>query len=364
MRTEINPKESAPALPTLLPGLILVTGVSVIAGWVHTSVVIGNTHPVSDVVVAIILGMIVKAVVGIPAMFQPGVTFSLKKILKVSIILLGLGLSFSSVVQTGIKAALIIALCMVAALILTALIGKSLRLSQRLAALIGVGTAICGATAIVATAPAIDADDNEVTYSVATITLFGVLAIFVYPLLGKLLVLSDMQFGTWAGTAVNETAQVVAAGFAYSDAAGKIATVVKLTRTAMLAPVVLIMGFLFARQKAEHSQENELPGSMRRRIDLIKIFPWFLLGFVSLALLRTIGDATLQGTVAGQSWETLLKTTGQVAKFLIVMAMAGVGLMTDFGKMRSVGFRPFLVGLAASTIMAVVSLALIRAAGV
>ncbi|RYD06245.1 hypothetical protein N752_04970 [Desulforamulus aquiferis] len=135
---------------------------------------------------------------------------------------------------------------------------------------------------IVAASPAINAKDEEVSFSVATITIFGVLAIFLYPLIGKMLVLTDMQFGTWAGVAVHETAQVVAAGFAYSDPAGQIATVVKLTRTVLLAPIVLILGVIYA------NKQRNVAGAAGQRVNYLKIFPWFVVGFLAMAGIRTL----------------------------------------------------------------------------
>ncbi len=335
----------------LLPGLIIVVGLSIVSRQIHDLIVIGGANPVSSVIIAIILGMIIGTAFDLPQSLKPGLSFSLKRLLKLAIILLGLGLSFSAVVEAGAASALIIVTCIVIAMTVTYWIGKALNLSHRLAVLIGVGTAICGATAIVATAPAIEAEDADVSYSVATITLFGVVAIFVYPIAGTLLGLSDAQFGTWAGTAINETAQVVAAGFAYSDAAGKIATVVKLTRTAMLAPLVVVLGFFFAR--------GNRTGGARAQINGSAAFPWFILGFLALAVTRTIGDTVFLGTATAVQWGWLLKAASTAAKFLIVMAMASVGLMTDFTMMRRVGLKPFIAGLVAALIMAGVSLFLI-----
>ena len=196
----------------------------------------------------------IKNTIGVGPIFQKGIDFALKKVLKGAIILLGLSLSFITVVTTGAKALTIILICVTFAITITYFIGKKLGLPDKLATLIGIGTAICGSTAIVAASPAIDARDEEVTFSVATITIFGVLAIFLYPLLGKMMALTELQFGTWSGVAVHETAQVVAAGFAFSDGAGQIATVVKLTRTVLLAPIVLILGILYSRIRMDNLQ--------------------------------------------------------------------------------------------------------------
>ena len=306
----------------LLPGLIVVIALTIVSEKLHDLIVIGGARPVSSVIIAIILGIIIRAAFDLPGPLKPGISFSLKRLLKLAIILLGLGLSFDAVIEAGAASALIIVTCIVTAMTVTYWIGKALNLSQRLVALIGVGTAICGATAIVAAAPAIEAEDGDVSYSVAIITLFGVLAIFLYPIAGVLLDLSDVQFGTWAGTAINETAQVVAAGFAYSDAAGKIATVVKLTRTAMLAPVVVVLGFFFTR--------GNRTGGARAQVNGARVFPWFILGFIALAMVRTVGDGVFLGSPVADHWGLLLTAGSASAKFLIVMAMAGVSLSLIF----------------------------------
>ncbi|KKM10664.1 hypothetical protein SY88_12255 [Clostridiales bacterium PH28_bin88] len=308
---------------------------------------INGTNPVSDVIIAILIGIGLRSFIGVPSNLQAGIEFSMKKVLKLAIILLGLGLNISAAIATGGRALMIIIVCVIIALVLMHRIGKLLGLSEKLSVLIGVGTSICGTTAIVAVAPAIKSEDTDVAYSVATITLFGVLAIFAYPVIGALLKMSDMQFGTWAGTAINETAQVVAAGFAYSEEAGKIATVVKLTRTVLLAPLVVILGYFFARKDVSTGRE---------RVNLKAIFPWFVLGFFAMALARTFGD-NLFGT--WPLWDTALAYVSISAKFLIVMAMVGVGLMSDFTKMRSVGLKPFIGGFVAALIMGVLSITLI-----
>lgn len=329
-------------------GLILAAILGFISEYViHDLIVIGGQKPVSGVIIAIVLGILVKNTVGVRDIFLPGINFALKKILKAAIILLGLNLSFYAVITTGAKALAIIIVCVFFAIAITYLIGKRLGLDDNLAVLIGIGTAICGTTAIVAASPAIEARDEEVTFSVATITLFGILAIFIYPILGKILLLSDMQFGTWAGTAVHETAQVVAAGFSYSDAAGKIATVVKLTRTVLLAPLVFVLGVLYSKKQK---------GSGIQNVNFLSLFPWFVVGFLAMAGLRTFGDSLWADS---EYWTFLLSQANVLAKFLIVTAMAGVGLLTNFTEMKRIGAKPFLVGLAASLIMAVFSITLI-----
>jgi len=268
-------------LRRLLPGVLLATSIAVTAEWIHEMIVVGGEKPVSGVIIAIIIGALISNSFNIKAQIAPGVNYIMSKVLKAAIILLGLSLSFMVVIRTGALALVVIVITVTLAIVLTYWIGHKLGLPGKLAALIAIGTAICGATAIVSTAPVIEAEDEDITYAVATITIFGILAIFVYPILGKLMLLNDLQFGTWAGVAVHETAQVVAAGFAFSSEAGEIATVVKLTRTVLLAPLVLIVGVIYARKNQGQCGE----------INYLKIFPWFVVGFLLMAGLRTIKAA-------------------------------------------------------------------------
>lgn len=331
-----------------IPGLAVAAGIALLAVITQNAIVLGGEKPVSSVIIAIAGGMLFRSMFGLPAVMLPGFSYSFKTVLRVAIVLLGLSLSLAAVVRTGAAAAFIIIICVVVALVITALMARAAGLSDRLGALIGVGTAICGATAIVATDPAIEAEDDEVAYSVATITLFGILAIGLYPLMGNILGLTDLQFGTWAGTAVNETAQVVATGFIFSDRAGEIATIVKLTRTAMLVPVVLVMSVVFGMRIQRQA------GARWAR----SAFPWFLMGFILMAALRTVGDNLWSQNIY---WTVLLNWVKVSAKFLVVMAMVGVGFLTDFNKMKKVGLKPFAVGLVAAAVMGGLSLGLIMA---
>ncbi|HYQ89653.1 MAG TPA: putative sulfate exporter family transporter, partial [Candidatus Binatia bacterium] len=220
----------------------------------------------------------------------------------------------------------------------------------RLATLIGVGTAVCGNTAITATAPVIRAQDEEVSFAVATNTLFGTAAVFLYPLLGHWIGLSSAAFGTWAGTAVNDTSQVVATGFAYSDAAGKVATAVKLTRNALMGPVIVGIGLWYGRGGASTGAAS-FGSRMRQSI------PVFVLGFLLLALLNTLGVIARLGSLSHRDLPHVLQ---DISRFLILVALSGVGLSTRLRAMRKIGATPFLVGFATAATTALASYFLIR----
>jgi uncharacterized integral membrane protein (TIGR00698 family) len=244
--------------------------------------------------------------------------------------------------------------------------GRLFKIPARLAALIGVGTAICGNSAIVATAPVIEAKEDDVSFAVATITLFGLIAVIFYPIIGHVIGLSDRVFGLWSGTAVNDTSQVVATGAAYSSAALNVATVVKLTRNTLMAPLIVLIGLVYSR-----ASQRQLTGKAAQaaHLTLGKLVPWFVLGFLTLSLVRTGGVATgiLPQSVdkpgALQSAAAMLKFADEMARFCILMALAGVGLGTNLQSMRKTGFKPFIVGLCVAAGLAVVSLGLILFAG-
>jgi uncharacterized integral membrane protein (TIGR00698 family) len=195
----------------------------------------------------------------------------------------------ASVIRVGQQSLLVILLTVSAAFITAYFVGRFLKVNKTLTTLIGVGTAICGGSAIAAASSAIDADDQDISYSISTIFLFNVIAVFLFPLIGHVLHLSDTGFGMWAGTAINDTSSVVAAGFSYSNAAGNFATVVKLTRSLMIVPVTLALAFITARQNREQQHFN-----------FAKIFPWFVLGFLAAAVLNSTGwiPVTITSTLA------------------------------------------------------------------
>jgi len=305
----------------------------------------GSLAPVVGApVLALVAGLVVRNTVGSSAVLRGGVDFTLKRLLRLAIVLFGATLSFVQVLTIGTGSALVIAATIVLALGLVAALGRALRAPGGLVSLIGVGTAICGATAIITVGPIIESGEEDIAFAVTTVFLFNMLAVLVYPLLGRVLALPDTVFGIWAGTAIHDTSSVLAAAFAFSEPAGQVATVVKLTRTLALVPLAVIYGLVHgAKRRARH-------GSARGRVDLVKIFPWFVLWFVLAAVMNTFH---LFGATAIR-WASL------VGRFLVVMVMAAVGLSADLGRMRQIGLGPFYVGLAASVIVAVVSMGLIR----
>ncbi|NMB90307.1 MAG: putative sulfate exporter family transporter, partial [Chloroflexi bacterium] len=256
-----------------IPGILLAL---VIAACAYA---LGLVIPVvGGPVFGISLGIVVSTLWKPPVATRKGLKFTSKYILQLAVILLGFEMNLASIIQTGRNSLLVILITLSTAFLVAILVGRSLKLEPKLYTLIGVGTAICGGSAIAAASSAIDADDQDISYSISTIFLFNVIAVFLFPLAGHLLHLSDAGFGMWAGTAINDTSSVVAAGYAYSDAAGSFATIVKLTRSLMILPVTLALAMLFSRQNQEGGSFN-----------LGRVFPWFILGFLAAAVLRSVG---------------------------------------------------------------------------
>lgn len=363
---------------SLLPGLAATVAVAIAARFAHGLLPLGLQPVFGEVVLAVLLGLIIANIWTLPENLRPGVKFSFQTLLRVAIVLLGARLSLQQVAAIGGKALILIAILMTLALTLVHHVGRAAGIPPRLAALIGVGTAVCGNSAISATAPVINASDEEVSFAVATNTLFGTVAVFLYPLLGHLLHMSDAVFGTWAGTAVNDTSQVVAAGFAFSDPAGEIATAVKLTRNALMGVVIVLMGFLYGGPNQDDevqdgespneespNEENQLDGTKSGKASSVlrrlrQSLPAFVLGFLALAVLNSLGVLDAVSDLAGLDLPALFT---QASKFLILVALAGVGLGTRLAQMRRIGFKPFLLGLAVATATAVTSLLLIQLLG-
>lgn len=322
----------------------------------------GARHPIEPVMIAIVLGMLLSNTWALPKMLIPGMKFSVKKLLPLGIVLLGARLNFKDLLNVGLDGLILSVGETVLALILLHFLTRLLRLPQKLGTLLGVGTAICGGTAIVATAPVIEAEEKDVVFGVATVTLLGLIAMFVLPILGNLLGLSSKAFGIWAGLAIHQTPQVVAAGFAYSPEAGQTATIVKLARVCLLAPVVFIIGFIYARQKLKSTGEVQ-----QKKINYLHLFPMFVLGFLSMALLKTLGflpDLTAhvaQGAMkAGDYSFSPAGLADKFSKICITISMAGVGLETKFTSMRQTGLKPFGASLVAVVVLAALILAAIR----
>jgi uncharacterized integral membrane protein (TIGR00698 family) len=297
----------------------------------------------------------------LPAKLKPGLTFGMKKMLRLGIILLGIRLSVFDVLRISALGVPIILLSVASALFFTTRLNQWLRLPRRLGTLIAVGTSICGVTAIVATGPAIDAEDEEVAYAVAVITTFGILATLAYPFVAHAMCAADpVRAGLFLGTAIHDTSQVAGAALVYSDVFGlpralDVATVTKLVRNVFMAAVIPLMAFLHSR---EMRSEGGLAG---KKTSIAKLLPLFIVGFLAFALLRSIGDASVNANAKAfgawdvASWQAIYHFIETWAVNLLVLALASVGLSTSFRNIRQLGIKPFIVGLGAALLVGVVS---------
>lgn len=302
---------------------------------------LGKLFPViGGPVFGIVIGIIINNTIGKFKGTEKGISFTSKKVLQLSIIFLGASLSLSQVLITGLESLYVMIFTLSAAFLSAFIFGKLLNIPGNLKSLIGVGTAVCGGSAIAAISPIIEADDMEIAYSISTIFLFNLMAIFIFPAMGHLLNFSDKAFGLWAGTAINDTSSVVAAGYSYSSAAGDYATIVKLTRTTMIIPISLVFTFITAMRKKKEAQGSKVNYSFR------KVFPWFVLGFLGASLLNTFG-------ILGSSLASNISSLG---KFMIIMALSAIGLNSDFRKMKKTGLKPIFLGLIVWFNVAAVSL--------
>lgn len=313
--------DSAPKTPSLVYGLALAALVGVVA------MVLGRWMPIiGGPVFGIVLGIAIRNSVGVGPVFQPGLRFASKQILQWSIIALGFGLSLQQVAKTGAESLWVTLVTITVAFVSAALLGKWLGIASRLKTLIGVGTAICGGSAIAAVTPIIKPEEHETAFAISTIFIFNIVAVLTFPLMGHWLGMSDAGFGMWAGTAINDTSSVVAAGYSYSEAAGDYATIVKLTRATLIIPICIVLAGLVAWR------ENKSGGA---KVGLRRIFPWFILWFLVASALRSTG-------MIPESLDASLKV---LAQFLIVVALTAIGLSSDLRHMASAGARPILLGL-------------------
>lgn len=315
-----------------IPGTVLAALIAIPA-WL-----LGNALPiVGSPVLGILFGMIL-AFWKRPVIMERGISYTSKKLLQYAIILLGFDMNLFSVFHVGGKTLILMAFTLSAAFLTAFLLGRLLKVDKNANILIGVGTAICGGSAIAATAPVIRADDGDVAQSISAIFLFNVIAAFLFPALGHWMGMTDYHFGLWAGTAVNDTSSVVAAGYTFSNEAGDLAVIVKLTRTLMIVPITLVLAFFTSRKQAR----SEGAG-----YSLAKIFPWFVLGFLAASVIGTFAPMPTEAN----------KLLAKIGKFMIVMAMAAIGLNTNIIKLVKNGWRPILLGLGCWIVLALTSLA-------
>lgn len=340
------------AAPGLVAAIAIALAARLAAGFLPSIV--------AEVTVAILFGAIVAALAGERVRpLDPGLRFAAQRILRLGIVLLGARLSLGEIARIGLPATGLILVTMTASLAVVLAVSRLARVERRLALLIAVGSAVCGNTAIVATAPVIGARPREVAYAVATITLFGTLAVFLYPAIGRAFAVSPSTFGLWSGVAVHDTSQVIATGAAFGPEALDVATVVKLIRNALMAPLLLLIAAVWS-SRSERGDEALDEGAARTagssgavRRGALRAVPLFVFGFLALAGLRTIG---VIGADTAASFDT-------VARACILVALAAVGISIRFGELRAISWRPLAVGFIVALTVGLTSLVAISALG-
>ena len=299
-------------------------------------------------IIALFMGTIINSFFH-PQWIKPALKFTSKRILKVAIILLGASLSVSTILSVGKMTFFVMiftfAMCFGAGYF----IRKAFKLNWKLSNLISAGTGICGGSAVAAIAPVIDADDKDIAFAMSSTFLFDMVMIALYPLMGKALGMTDMAYGIWAGTSVNDTASVVASGYAFSEAAGDFATMVKLTRTIAIIPTVLVFAWIGVRMK---KRELQAVGD-GKKVNIMKIIPWFIGGFLLLAIVNSVG--LIPGAVSG-----MMKSA---SKFLMVTALAAIGLNTSLTDFKKAGLAPMFYGVTIDTLVTLTALAVIWCMG-
>lgn len=299
-------------------------------------------HLISASVFALILGMLLNPVIREIRFFDVGVFFVSKKILKISIVLMGLTLSFSQVLSVGAYSLIVMTFTLATAFGGGYLFGKIFNMNWKLSSLISAGTGICGGSAIAAIAPTIEAENSDIAYAISATFIFDILMVILFPIAGKYFGMSDLGFGLWAGTAVNDTSSVVAASYAFSDAAGAFAVIVKLTRTLSIVPIVMIFSIINAKQNKNLVNDNELK---EEKVDLKSIFPYFILLFLVMVGVKSTGFISAE----------LSRNIASISKFLMVMALGAIGLTTNFNEVSDSGFKPLLHGFIISSLVVIVS---------
>ena len=308
--------------------------------------------PISTVLIAILLGILMgNAFTPRPGMMI-GLDFTQQYILKLGIIFLGIRLSFEEFIKFGSIAIPLIVICIIGVLILIKMLIRSVPISSKMSYLIAIGTSVCGATAIVATAPVINAKKTEVAYAIANITLFGVIAMIVYPYFAEWYFdNNELKAGLFLGTSIHETSQVAAAGLIYdqqfnSPETLNVATVTKLIRNTFLVIMIPLFAFLYNRGEITN-----------RSYSILKIFPYFVLGFIGMIIFRNLGDQIF--TIENENnhyWISLIEYLKILATAFLTMAMAAVGISINLSELKSMGYKPFIVGLIAAVTVGFISL--------
>ena len=324
-----------------------------LSSYIGISILNLNKSPVSPIIIAIIIGTIIGNSIKNLDLYDEGFTYAINYLLKLGIIFLGIRLSISDILIYGSKGLVVIIPCIAISILIVKSLRNKLNVSENLSLLIAVGTSICGATAIVALAPAINAKKEEISYAIANITVFGLLAMFLYPMVAYT-VFNDnsLSVGLFLGTSIHETAQVAGSGMIYSEqyknpSVLDISTVIKLVRNTMMVIVIPLLAFL---ARKDSSQNNS--------IKIASIFPYFIIGFLIFGMIRTVGDQ-FEYQIGSENWNSFIYFIKNVAEILLVIAMSAIGYNTKINKFIKLGVKPFYLGFIAALSVGIVSFSVI-----
>lgn len=325
----------------IIPGFLAALAIAAMSKWLESLLPI---HLIGASVIALFIGMIINQIKKPGNTITAGLKFTSKKILKFAIILLGTSLSIGTILEIGKLSLTVMIFTLLTCFGGGYFIGRALKLDWKLSNLISAGTGICGGSAIAAIAPVIDAEDTDIAYAMSATFLFDMIMIIAFPFMGQALGLSDMAYGLWAGTAVNDTSSVVAAGYAYSEAAGDFATMVKLTRTLSIIPTVIIFSLINAGIKTKN--QNSTTTCTKKKIKITSLFPWFIIAFIATAIINSFGFIP----------PALSASLKELSKFLMIAALAAIGMNTDFKEMKKSGLNPMLHGFIISALVVIVAI--------
>jgi len=363
-------EEAARAKAAFRPGYAVAAAVAIAAYAVHYlpfapfAVATGSgsvKHPVSAAIIAIILGLAARNTMRLPESIKAGCKRIVRKMIPVAIVCTGAALNLGELAGVGLTALFITVVCIVIAVAASYYVGRLFGLNAKTSLLLGAGTGICGNSAIIAVAPLVDAEDEDVALSVGAVNLFGLVTMLLLPVIGGWFALSSEAFGIWSGTSIHAVPQVVAAGFAYSPDAGATATLVKLVRVTLLAPMVFVLALTHAKHVLAGNNTDQ-----KLAVHYARFVPWFVWGFMALAVLNTFGMIpTMNFKLAGFGGEPtpagvpLASALNTVGKILLTLAMAAIGLEVNVRQLAGVGIRALSAGFISSAILAAASLTLI-----
>lgn len=330
---------------SLIPGILFSCLVAIIA-ILLSSLIPGDI--IGATVMALLVGMALNPILNRYEQLNKGVNFSSKMILRIGIILMGVNLNLSEVLNVSKYAVFVMMFTMGTAFGMGNLIGRIFGMDWKLTNLLSVSTAICGGSAVATVGPVIKAKDEDIAYAISATFIFDVLTVVVFPWIGYALSMSDNGFGIWVGTAVNDTSSVVAAGYAFSQVAGNIAVIVKLTRTLFIIPFVLIFSVISERLEAKSEVAQE-----RKPINFKKIFPYFVILFLLVVTLRSTGIIP----------SNIVPALSNTSKYCMIIALSAIGLKTSYGDIKNIGPKPMILGFIVDTLVVVVSIGVQIATG-